>query len=183
MKAEQQVEQALELLEQQTAATQALLRPLVLRVMSDPDTLKVLGSHALIDHLPFVATVLNSWGAMPRDSRRRLPPREDIFLNFTIGRPFEDVEDAYSFVRNLEGPGRDAVDEALRVALDIPLRQKDRLSLLAVARLLRLALTNPTSVEHLVQGGPVEAFLDEAPTDAETRRRTHSTPRKRKSKK
>ena len=126
MTAEQQVEQAFQRLERQSQPLQEVLRPLLVEVMSDPDTLRILSNHALVDHLMYVAAVLGTWSGTKPSERPRLPPRMDTFVNLTVGRGFEDVEEAYDYVHDIAPDKRQSLDEALRIALELPSRRGRR---------------------------------------------------------
>lgn len=165
MAVEEQLAEAFQLLEGSPEHRQALLRPLLVSVMRDPATLRVLGSHAVVDHILFVERVLHEWARMSPDKRPPLPEREEIFLNLTVGRGFDDVEEAFHFVRQLPGESRRRVEEAMSVALNLHTLARGRpgLSLPAVARLLNIALSRGASVEHFVKGRDISYFYDEFP--------------------
>lgn len=180
MTLQEQLQEAFSSLDEAPPSSQALLQPVLVRLMSDPDTLRVLDGLALGEHLEFLARVLRNWAALEPESRAGLPPRHDIFLGLVVGTGLQDADEAYSFVMGLPSGEREPVEQAVSVALGLPgqVSPSRELSLLAIARLLRLALVRSDAVTHLAAGGAVEPFLPSTPAGG-TRRKPQPRPAKR----
>jgi hypothetical protein len=152
------VQKIFERLDDSTDMVQALLRPVLIRAMQDPALMKSLGTHALWQHLAALGKLILN---LPTDGvGPQLPPLQ-TYLNLAIGEDVDDAEEAYNFVRMLSSPLRERVEGGLsRTLRDSSIRSSDGpLSLLAMARLLAIALADVPFVAHVLDTGKADAFL------------------------
>jgi len=153
------VEQAFASLEAAPPLLQGLLRPVLVRALQDPVLMRQVGSASLSQHLALLGRILES--SMRGGSGSAVVPPPKSFLHLTIGEDVDDIDQAYRLVRSLEPSLRAHVESGLSCAFQITADRSEYggLSLLALARLLALALSNLPFVEHVLAGGAIEPFL------------------------
>ncbi|HEU5073100.1 MAG TPA: hypothetical protein VFU02_02990 [Polyangiaceae bacterium] len=175
------VEQAFLGLENAPLVLQSLLRPVLVRALQDPSLMRQLGS-ALPQHLALLGEVL-----VNAPAERTTLPAPRTFLHLAAG-DVEDVEEAYRFAESLEAPLRTHVEAGLSQVFQLTAASSGHgtVNLLALARLLALAFTNPAFVEYVQGGGALEPFLpslDEKrpaaklPAKSKPKRASKSTPK------
>ncbi|HTN86567.1 MAG TPA: hypothetical protein VL242_22860 [Sorangium sp.] len=155
-----QVQEAFEYVSKESEPTQALLRHVLVRALHDAATMRVLRTVSFASHLSFVGRVL--FKSASDGSSIRLPSRQDVFVSMTLGHGFSDAEEAYTCATNLPEHLRTRVEHALMQSIDESSARShdDPISLLAVARLLAIAYTDPEFVDHVTKGLEVEPFLE-----------------------
>jgi hypothetical protein len=149
----------------------------VIRAMQDPALMRGLGTHALSYHLVALGQLLADLTA---DGMGPQLPSLQTFLNLTIGEDVEDAEEAYDFVRTLGSPLRERVEGGIsRVLRNVSTASNPGpLNLVAIARLLAIALRDLPFVAHVLNGGEPEGFLPAPQSTAPTQPLQPATQRK-----
>lgn len=149
-----QLEKAFEVISSSANPAHALLRPVLIKTMQDPATLKALGEHELTVHLDAVLRVLPAVFSSHESSLPPLPKEARLFEQRTLGSGFEDdAEAAYNFVSALPHEERSLVGSALMLAVNAG--SSKPISLFALVHLLRLALQDVPFVRHVLAGLPI----------------------------
>lgn len=169
------VEQAFADLRAVPQVQQELLRPVLIQAMQDPILVRQLASSALSEHLAVLGHLLTR---LPGDGVGAPIPPLRTFVHLAVGEDVEDVEEAYDYVRTLDGDVRALVEGGLSRLLQHRSTHQNSgtVSLLALARLLAIAFSNVRFVAHVLDGREIEPFLPDDAADSKSRAATPPRP-------
>jgi hypothetical protein len=160
---------------------QEVLRPILFRATQDAAVMRGVEPQAFANHFFLLGALILD---LPREGVGAQLPSLQTFEHLTTGENVEDAEEAYDFVRTLGSPLRERVEgglsRTLRRLADHP--KHEPVNLLAMARLLAIALSDLPHIVHVLSGREVEPFLPDAsqdgkvPSPRKTPRKSHTKP-------
>lgn len=155
-----QIENAFEMLDRAPEAMQAVLRPVVLRAMQEPQTAGMIGGSDLRLHLRIVWKVIRSLRDAANVEAFSVPSQhEDSIDGLLPGSLWQERDDLLHFLTELSASERRAVSHAFTVAVRWAESRNETVSFPLLARLLNFALQDHAFMHHILAGRPIEPFL------------------------